>query len=151
MANRLALFDCDGTLVDSQANICLCMDDAFARSGLTPPTRAATKRVVGLSLVEAIRALLPDAAHDQHLALAEDYKSAFQRMRGNGLVDEPLFDGIAEALEAIRGGSMDATVAQNPKALGQTAMDVLLLAIKRSPFNPVTAVMPTLITKSDIA
>src|SRR3546814_1049284 len=26
MANRLALFDCDGTLVDSQHNICTAMD-----------------------------------------------------------------------------------------------------------------------------
>ncbi|NBR32253.1 MAG: HAD family hydrolase [Sphingomonadaceae bacterium] len=99
--NRLALFDCDGTLVDSQQNIILCVNAAFERAGLAPPTRAATKAIVGLSLLPAMQALLPDASHDLHVQLAEDYKTAFQRMRGQGLVEEPLFDGIAAALDAL--------------------------------------------------
>jgi ribose transport system substrate-binding protein len=60
------------------------------------------------------------------------------------------YDGIPEALDAIRQGSMDATIAQNPAALGQKAVEVLLLAHKRQPFEAVTTVMPTLITKSDL-
>ena len=101
VVNKLALFDCDGTLVDSQANICLAMEDCFARASLTPPERHATRRIVGLSLVEAIRALHPHGEHDLHLALAEDYKLAFHRLRGQGLVEEPLFDGIADTLTAL--------------------------------------------------
>ena len=60
------------------------------------------------------------------------------------------YDGIPEALLAIRSGAMDATIAQNGAALGQTAMDTFLLAVKRSPFEPVITVMPHLITKSDL-
>jgi phosphoglycolate phosphatase len=101
--NKLALFDCDGTLVDSQINICLAMEDAFARAKLSPPTRAATKRVVGLSLIEAMQVLLPEADPDFHVAMAEDYKNAFHRLRGNGLVEEPLFDGILAAIDALEG------------------------------------------------
>ncbi|MEY3905335.1 MAG: hypothetical protein RIR59_158, partial [Pseudomonadota bacterium] len=82
--NKLALFDCDGTLVDSQHNIILCMEDAFGRAGLAPPSRAATRRVVGLSLVQAMAALHPDADPQLHIQLAEDYKTAFQRLRGQG-------------------------------------------------------------------
>jgi len=99
--NRLALFDCDGTLADSQANICLAMEDCFARAGLAPPARARTKRVVGLSLVEAMQAMLPDEEPDTHLALAEDYKQAFHRLRGQGLVEEPLYDGVVELIEEL--------------------------------------------------
>lgn len=99
--NKLALFDCDGTLVDSQHNICLCMEDAFALSGLAPPPRAETRRVVGLSLIPAMQMLLPEADPDLHMQLAQDYKTAFHRLRGRGLVEEPLFDGIAEAIEAL--------------------------------------------------
>lgn len=99
--NRLAIFDCDGTLVDSQANICLAMEDCFARARLAPPGRAATRRVVGLSLVEAMRAMLPEAEPEFHLALAEDYKLAFQRLRGRGLVEEPLYGGITELIETL--------------------------------------------------
>ena len=55
MPNRLALFDCDGTLVDSQHNICAAMTQCFLASGLAPPAPERTRRVVGLSLVEAMR------------------------------------------------------------------------------------------------
>jgi len=99
--NRLAIFDCDGTLVDSQAAICLAMEDCFSRAKLVPPSRAATRRVVGLSLVEAIRALLPEAEADFHVALAEDYKTSFQALRRGGQVEEPLFDGLTELLGAL--------------------------------------------------
>jgi len=99
---RLAVFDCDGTLIDSQANICLAMEQAFARSGIVAPTRAAIRRIVGLSLVEAVAVLLPDAEDALHAHVAADYKRAFQGMRANGLVDEPLFEGIAELLDTLR-------------------------------------------------
>jgi phosphoglycolate phosphatase len=99
--NRLAIFDCDGTLVDSQANICLAMEQCFARAGLEPPARERTRRVVGLSLVEAMAAMLPEGDPDRHVALAEDYKIVFQQMRGRGLVEEPLYEGVAELLDAL--------------------------------------------------
>jgi len=99
--NRLALFDCDGTLVDSQAAICRAMDECFDAAGLASPGRAATRRVVGLSLMEAMRTLVPDGAPELHLFLTDRYKAAFQRHRSANLVEEPLFDGIAEALETL--------------------------------------------------
>jgi len=103
MTIKLAMFDCDGTLVDSQANICLAMEDTFAVNGLTPPTRAATRRIVGLSLVEAMRVLLPDADGEAHHRLAHDYKEAYRARRADGRLDEePLFEGMREALDALR-------------------------------------------------
>jgi phosphoglycolate phosphatase len=99
--NRRVIFDCDGTLVDSQANICAAMEQCFARAGLEAPGRERTRRVVGLSLVEAIRALLPEAEAPLHASLAEDYKHAFQRMRGDGRIEEPLYEGIAELVAAL--------------------------------------------------
>lgn len=100
--NRLAVFDCDGTLVDSQANICRAMEDCFTVAKLDPPPRANIRRIVGLSLVEAMQALLPEAEPDFHAVMAEDYKRAFFAMRTDGSLDpEPLFDGIAEAVEAL--------------------------------------------------
>ncbi len=99
--NHLAIFDCDGTLVDSQVNICLAMEDSFARGGLVAPPRALIRRVVGLSLFEAVQMLAPDAEPALLAQLTGDYKTAFQRLRGKGLVEEPLFEGIAEALAAL--------------------------------------------------
>ena len=99
--NRLAIFDCDGTLVDSQHNICRAMELCFAAAGLDPPARERTRAVVGLSLVEAMRVMLPDAGPDSHAELAEAYKRAFQGMRADGLADEPLYDGVAELIDAM--------------------------------------------------
>ena len=101
LKNRLAIFDCDGTLVDSQHNIVMAMNDAFAQAKLDPPGRAATLNVVGLSLIEAMQVLLPEADARFHAAMADHYKHAFWRLRDNGLVDEPLYEGIANAIEAL--------------------------------------------------
>jgi phosphoglycolate phosphatase len=100
--NRLAVFDCDGTLVDSQANICRAMEECFSAARLDPPSRDDIRRIVGLSLVPAIAALHPTGEHKQHEEMAEGYKSAFFAMRSNGALDpEPLFDGIRQALDAV--------------------------------------------------
>ncbi|WP_106638570.1 HAD-IA family hydrolase [Allosphingosinicella vermicomposti] len=99
--NKLAIFDCDGTLVDSQLNICLAMEECFAAAKLEPPCREKTRRIVGLSLIEAMQVMLPEAESDFHIALAEDYKRAFQKMRAQGRVVEPLYDGIAELIAEL--------------------------------------------------
>lgn len=99
--NRLALFDCDGTLVDSQHSICAAMETCFAEAGLERPARERTRAVVGLSLVEAMQKMLPEADPATHAALAEGYKGAFQALRARDAVDEPLFDGIAELIDTL--------------------------------------------------
>ena len=102
MTLRLAVFDCDGTLVDSQANILLAMVDAFEGAGLPAPDAHATRRIVGLSLVEAMEVLAPDAGSDLHARLAADYKQAFwDRRRDKRLDPEPLYPGIAEGLVTL--------------------------------------------------
>jgi phosphoglycolate phosphatase len=101
--NRLAIFDCDGTLVDSQSTICRAMEECFAGARLEPPARDATRRVVGLSLIEAIGSLLPQHEPEFHAELAEQYKQAFFRLRQQGEVEEPLFDGTIELLTALEG------------------------------------------------
>lgn len=99
--NRLAIFDCDGTLVDSGATIRRALAAAFEQHGLDLPPPEVSRKVIGLSLTDAMAALLPEAPADQHVALAEDYKRAFWALRAAGEVEEPLFDGVLELLDAI--------------------------------------------------
>lgn len=101
---KLAVFDCDGTLIDSQVNIIRAMESSFARHALPAPDPHATRRIVGLSLVEAMQALLPQADPQLHISLAEDYKLAFQRLRADRSLDaEPLYPGIRRLLDALDG------------------------------------------------
>jgi phosphoglycolate phosphatase len=99
--NHLALFDCDGTLVDSQANICIAMEDAFAALNLTAPPRNEIRHIVGLSVMEAISSLTPGEDETVRTQLAARYKSAFFELRGKGLIVEPLYDGMAALLTSL--------------------------------------------------
>ncbi len=99
--NKLAIFDCDGTLVDSCATIQRALAAAFGQHGLALPSPEVSRKVIGLSLTEAMAALLPDAPADQHLELTEDYKRAFWTLRAAGEVEEPLFDGVLELLDTL--------------------------------------------------
>ena len=99
--NRLAVFDCDGTLVDSGATIYAALTESLQANGLDVPSPELSRRVIGLSLVEAIARLTPDLNDADHRKLAEDYKRAFMAMRAAGRVEEPLFDGVLEVLDAL--------------------------------------------------
>ena len=95
---KLAIFDCDGTLVDSGATIHSALRTTFDAHGLDCPPRHVTKKVIGLSLEQAMAALVPDADHG---ALSSTYRNAFMAMRGAGQVEEPLFDGIVDLLDRM--------------------------------------------------
>jgi phosphoglycolate phosphatase len=99
--NRLVIFDCDGTLVDSGAPIHAALKASFERNGRDVPPAAVSRRVIGLSLTEAMAALLPEASFGEHRRLADDYKLAFSAFRAAGQVEEPLFDGVLELLDAL--------------------------------------------------
>jgi len=99
--NRLAVLDCDGTLVDSGATIVATVAETFAIHDLEMPAPAVCRGVIGLSLIEAMARLVPDAAEDDHVRLAETYKGCFFRARQAGRVEEPLFDGIIDLLDAL--------------------------------------------------
>ncbi|MBU3077972.1 HAD-IA family hydrolase [Sphingomonas quercus] len=101
MSNRLAVFDCDGTMLDSQAMICTAMAQCFVANDLPDPGEAATRRIVGLSLPEAMQVLLPGAEPALLLRLTDSYKRAFHAMRLRGEIEEPLFAGIAEAIDTL--------------------------------------------------
>lgn len=118
---RLAVFDCDGTLVDGQADVCWAMDRAFARAGLAAPDPQAVRRIVGLSLPAAVRALAPHLAEDQAAAVTEFYRSSFRARREEGLLDEPLYDGIAELLAALHGAGWQLAVATGKSDRGLAA------------------------------
>jgi phosphoglycolate phosphatase len=99
--NRLAIFDCDGTLVDSGATIYAALSETFRLNELILPPPETCRRVIGLSLVEAMAMLLPEGSPERHAQLSEDYKRAFWTLRAAGQVEEPLFDGVLELLDAL--------------------------------------------------
>lgn len=99
MANlKLAIFDCDGTLIDSQHSIVAAMDEAFRRHELPAVPASKTRSIIGLPLEVAIALLLEEAQDDRHHAIAETYRLVFRAMRDAGEVLEPMFDGARETV-----------------------------------------------------
>ncbi|MYZ49594.1 HAD-IA family hydrolase [Propylenella binzhouense] len=98
---KLVLFDCDGTIVDSQHIIAEAMALAFAEHRLPPPPPEATRLIIGLSLPLAIAELLDEPAGARTEAIAESYRRQFLAMRSRPDFFEPLFPGAAEALRAL--------------------------------------------------
>ena len=99
---KLIIFDCDGTIVDSQHIIVAAMENAFKGAGLAVPARADILSVVGLSLVPAVTRLLPVGVDTfEAIRLAEIYKQGFQTLRLDPANHEPLYPGAREVIAAF--------------------------------------------------
>lgn len=104
MAIKLALFDCDGTLADSQHDISSAIRIAFTGAGLTPPDHAAVRSIIGLSVDRAILVLAPDLPDAAREELGDAYRDAYMTARTTqGSAPEPLYDGIVPTLDALTG------------------------------------------------
>lgn len=98
---RLAVFDVDGTLIDSQNSIVAAMGHAWQSHGLVPPVRETALRVVGLPLAEVIARLAPDEPPDRVESMRTSYSAEWTRMRDEGRLSEPLFPGALAVLDDL--------------------------------------------------
>jgi len=98
---KLAVFDVDGTLVDSRVRIHAAASRAFEAAGRPCPDYEAVRQIVGLGLSEALGILAPDLGPDDLVRLVDGYKLAFQHLhRSEGA--EPLYPGAAETLAKLK-------------------------------------------------
>lgn len=96
---RLLVFDVDGTLVDSLAQISASMQAAFSGSNLTPPTVGDIRAIIGLSLPIAIARLAPELDAPAHDQLVTAYKNSFALSRTREIA--PLFPGAQQAIARL--------------------------------------------------
>ena len=87
--------------MDSGATIFSALAETLEQHGMAVPPPAVCRRVIGLSLVEAMAGLVPGAGTADHERLADSYKANFVRARAEGRVTEPLFDGVLDLLDAL--------------------------------------------------
>ena len=95
----IAIFDVDGTLIDSQSHIHGAMTAAFEAVDLAPPTLAQTLRIVGLSLPVAITELAPEGGPVD--AIVEAYKGFYTSRRSEAAA--PMYDGARACLDHLAG------------------------------------------------
>ena len=102
MNRKLAIWDVDGTLVDSRASIYEAAKPVYACIGRPEPAYDDVRQIVGLSLREGLMTLLPDLDQTQADQAVASYKASFgARVSQSGYI-EPLYEGAGELLDSLR-------------------------------------------------
>ncbi|MCA3701028.1 MAG: HAD hydrolase-like protein, partial [Brevundimonas sp.] len=100
MTRPLAIFDIDGTLVDSRESIFLAATEAALALGLPEPEYDRVRKIVGLSLPEAMRTLEPQLTAPELDRFVEAFRQCFHRLYAEGH-EEPLYPGATDLLRRL--------------------------------------------------
>lgn len=95
---ELIVFDWDGTLMDSQAQIVAAMQAAAHDLGLEPLSEDAVRNIIGLGLEEACQALFPERPPQDHRRLAAAYRHHYLAPQRPA---SPLFEGAFRVVETL--------------------------------------------------
>ena len=99
---KLAVFDVDGTLVDSRSSILHAATEAAHAVGIEPPDYNQVRAIVGLSLFEAIVSMLPQHDTATHTAFMQAFQAVFTRRANESEPHETLYDGADDLLRALK-------------------------------------------------
>ena len=105
---RLIVFDCDGTLVDSQQTIITATEAAMSAHDFDAPPRRDILYAVGLPIDVALRRHAPDATDDQILNMLDVYRDTYQQLVQQNDRGQVMFDGMREQIVEL--GQMDDTL-----------------------------------------
>jgi phosphoglycolate phosphatase len=93
---KLIVFDWDGTLMDSEAQIVACLHAAIADLGLEPMEDDTVKNVIGLGLREAIDTLVPGQDQRFQQTFVEHYRKYWFQSETS-----QLFEGVRDVLDTL--------------------------------------------------
>ncbi len=127
-AYKLLVFDWDGTLMDSSAEIVHCFRSAATEVGLPPPSPEAVRDIIGLGMREAVARLFPDLDETTYQDLIQAYRRFYFDPER-----EPaqLFEGSLDLIEALERRGYLLAVATGKgrrgldRALARTGLDRL--------------------------
>lgn len=116
----LAIFDIDGTLVDSRASILRAATEAARDLGLPAPAYDRVRMIVGLSLSDALAMLEPSLDDVRLAAFVAAFQASFRRMFDEGH-EEPLYDGALAMLGRLKasGWRLSLATGQNRRGVSR--------------------------------
>lgn len=98
---NLVMFDMDGTLIDTGSLIAEHMATTFVDAGLEAPSPEQVRRIIGLSLPQAMQVLLGSQDIDFANKLADDYRQHYRASLVSAEGREGLFPGAREVLDQL--------------------------------------------------
>ncbi|MFM5578497.1 HAD family hydrolase [Aeromonas veronii] len=118
---RLAIFDWDGTLMDSVGRIVACVQGAARDCVLAVPSPAQIRQIIGLSLDVAMSRLFPLCSGSGATSGERQIAALIDRYRHHYLHDatpSPLFSGAGELLHDWRSRGLQLAVATGKSRRG---------------------------------
>lgn len=120
MKYELIVFDWDGTLLDSAAAIVHAIQASSRDLGLTEPSDAQARHVIGLGLTDALRHAVPELKPERYEEMVARYR--FHYLSGDNQLS--LFPGIPEMLDRLQSAGHVLAVATGKSRLGlERALD----------------------------
>ena len=100
--NKLALFDYDGTIVDSAKMIVKGAIEAFRVCGIPDPDPQKVRENIGKPLAIALKEYMPEGYNISPNQISEAYKNWYAEQGRLGLQDEPIFPGMKDLLKRLQ-------------------------------------------------
>ncbi len=128
----LLVFDWDGTLLDSKAQIVNCMQSAIKDLDLESRSNDEIVSVIGLGLEKALVQLYPMMDMELITKAAQTYREHYLY---KDKTPSPIFDGTEDVLKKLREGGYDLAIATNKSRRG---LDKGLLETGLNDYFPIT-------------
>lgn len=129
---KAAIFDWDGTVVDSVEHITDCLHHAAVSTGYPALERAVYRNIIGLGLMEALRQLYPKAKPLDVMHMREAYSEHFLSTAAS---HQRIFPGMTGLLQELHTSGLHCAVATGKSRRG---LEHALTASQLSPWFHVT-------------
>ena len=117
---KLALFDYDGTIVDSAIMIVEGAIAAFRMCGLPDPDPKKVRENIGKPLAIALDEYMPPGYKVTPEQISEAYRSWYAEQGRLGLQNEPLYPGVVDLLKELKTNEWLIGIATNKSRVGLT-------------------------------
>ena len=107
---KLAVFDLDGTLLDTVPDLTSAMSSAMVRMGREPITREQTRAYIGNGIRKYAERSLGTATEDEVTAAVAYFKEYYAKHLTDGTAP---YDGIYDVIRAVKGAGIKCAVLSN--------------------------------------
>lgn len=143
--NRLVIFDCDGTLVNTIDDVCACFNEALSISGLPTRDPHDIAKYVGLPLEKIVEGIIPSASVAAGMVpvVSSEYRAAYAKSEKR---NTRLFPGMGELVGWLKRQGIKVAVNSNKPEENLRSLVKALLAhesISIAGYVPGRAVKPS--------
>ncbi|MDE5606608.1 MAG: HAD family hydrolase [Bacteroidales bacterium] len=161
MNTRLVIFDLDGTLVDTLADLAAAMNTVLSRLGYPTHPVADYRFKVGNGVAKLVERSLPEAARQQPAVVADALQQFLDYYNRHDMDATAPYDGIPDLLKRLKARGLQLAVASNkPHAaaveivhhyFGQDLFDCIYGQRPGAPVKPDPAIVHDILRTLDVS